>query len=83
MRKFKFISCIVTVVIIISFFSSFSSVLAIDEPEVQANAFMLYEADSDTILYEKNADTKVYPASLTKITTVLLAIEAYESGSIS
>ena len=31
--------------------------------------------NSGTIVYEKNADDKVYPASLTKIMTCMLALE--------
>ena len=39
------------------------------------NAILL-EADSGEVLAEKNADTQIYPASMTKMMTVLLAIEA-------
>lgn len=37
---------------------------------------ILLEADSGEVLAEKNADTQIYPASMTKMMTVLLAIEA-------
>lgn len=42
---------------------------------VDAAAAMLVEMNSGTIVYEKNADDKVYPASLTKIMTCMLALE--------
>lgn len=37
---------------------------------------ILLEADSGEVLAEKNADAQIYPASMTKMMTVLLAIEA-------
>ncbi|MBO5648366.1 MAG: D-alanyl-D-alanine carboxypeptidase [Clostridia bacterium] len=40
------------------------------------------EAGSGTVLYEKNADEALPPASVTKIMTVLLVLEALDSGSI-
>lgn len=45
------------------------------EFSVDATAAMLIEMNSDTIVYEKNADDKIYPASLTKIMTCMLALE--------
>ena len=43
---------------------------------ITANAAMLVSMDTDEVLYEKNADQKVYPASITKIMTVLLMLES-------
>ena len=40
-----------------------------------ASAVILYEANSDTLMYNWNADTQVYPASMVKILTALMAIE--------
>ena len=40
-----------------------------------AGAAMLYEVNSDTLLYAWNPDMPVYPASLAKIMTALLAVE--------
>lgn len=44
-------------------------------PAVSAQTAILVEANSGEILYEKNADEKAYPASITKIMTALLAAE--------
>ncbi|HVI41986.1 MAG TPA: D-alanyl-D-alanine carboxypeptidase family protein [Anaerovoracaceae bacterium] len=44
-------------------------------PEVSARNAILIEANSGEVLYEKNAEEKAYPASITKIMTALLAIE--------
>lgn len=42
---------------------------------IGAEAAILMDADTKTILYEKNAHEKLYPASITKLMTALLAIE--------
>lgn len=44
-------------------------------PEISAQTAIMVEANSGEVLYEKNADQKAYPASITKIITALLAIE--------
>ncbi len=44
--------------------------------EITANAAMLVSLDTDEVLYEKNADKKVYPASITKIMTTLIILES-------
>lgn len=43
---------------------------------ITANAAMLVSLDTDEVLFEKNADVKVYPASITKIMTTLLILES-------
>lgn len=44
-------------------------------PEVEAPYAIVMEASTGTVLYEKEADTQSYPASITKIMTTLLALE--------
>lgn len=46
--------------------------------EPNAQSVLVVNLDTDTIVYEKNADQKMYPASLTKIMTCLLALENTE-----
>ncbi|HBM80062.1 MAG TPA: D-alanyl-D-alanine carboxypeptidase [Clostridiaceae bacterium] len=48
---------------------------AASHPPVVADGAVLVDADSGQILYEKNKDTKFYPASTTKIMTALLVLE--------
>lgn len=45
------------------------------EPSISAKTAVVIDANSGMVLYEKNKDEKVYPASTTKIMTALLAIE--------
>lgn len=44
-------------------------------PEVKAKSVYIMETSSDTVLYEKEASNKMYPASTTKLMTCLLAVE--------
>ena len=44
-------------------------------PQVYAEAAVVMEAGTGTVLYSKNIDEQLYPASITKLMTVLLALE--------
>lgn len=44
---------------------------------------ILMEMSTGKVLYENNADEKAYPASVTKIMTLLLIMEAIDSGKLS
>lgn len=46
-----------------------------DTPDILADGGILVDADSDAVLFEKNADQAYYPASITKILTALIIIE--------
>lgn len=55
-----------------------------DEPfDVQGDSAILIDAATGKILYEKNIHEKLYPASVTKIMVLLLAMENLESNKIS
>lgn len=49
---------------------------------VSAPSVLLMEASTGTIIYEKDADLPLKPASITKIMTLLLTFEALERGQI-
>ena len=51
-------------------------------PEVAAPSCLLMERSTGTVLYEKEADRQLAPASVTKIMTLLLVIEAIERGQL-
>ncbi len=46
-------------------------------------ASIIVDADTQEVLYSRNADTRNYPASLTKMMTLYLAFEALEDGMLS
>lgn len=48
--------------------------------ELNAKSAILIEQNSGTVLFEKSADTQMPPASITKIMTLLLVMEAIEEG---
>ena len=68
MRKVVFL-LIISIVL-----SSFSFSYA-DDLNLTANSSVLMDYDTGEILYEKNMDIQLYPASTTKIMTAILAIE--------
>ena len=48
-----------------------------------ASGAILIDADSKQILYDKNADKKLFPASTTKIMTMIIMFEAINNKKIS
>ena len=50
--------------------------------EVSAKSAVLMDAATGTILYEQNAHEKLAPASVTKVMTMLLIMEAIDAGRI-
>ena len=50
--------------------------------EVEGKSAVLMDAATGTVLYEKNAHEKLAPASVTKVMTLLLIMEAVDSGKI-
>lgn len=59
--------------------------LALLPVALSAAPFAAYVMDARTgeVLYEKNADTRLHPASLTKMMTLYIAFQAIESGEAS
>ena len=51
-------------------------------PDVRAKAFVLIDADTGEILHEKNADTVLVPASMTKLMTLYLVLENISKQNI-
>ena len=52
------------------------------EPEVAGKSALLMDVQTGTVLYEKNAHEPLPPASVTKVMTLLLIMEAIDSGVI-
>ena len=51
--------------------------------QLQTPHALVMEVSTGKVLYEKDADTAVHPASVTKVMTVLLIFEALESGKLT
>ena len=52
-------------------------------PTVDAAAAVLMEKETGAILYEQNAHDKLEPASVTKVMTLLLVLEAIDDGRLA
>ena len=52
------------------------------ELDVAGKSALLMDVETGTVLYEKNAHEKLSPASVTKVMTMLLIMEAVDSGKI-
>ena len=81
MIKYKFFSLILIFSLILS--CIVPGAAAIDQPDIAARAALLVNAETGEVYYEKNADTILPPASITKIMTALLALEAIDRGDVS
>ena len=58
------------------------NVTGVPAPWLSARAVVVIDAQDKTILYEKNPDLELLPASTTKIMTGLVALEAYSLDQI-
>lgn len=58
-------------------------VYALDMPEINSEAAIVYDMDADTVILDKNSDEVRSIASLTKIMTVLTAIENIDDFNAS
>ena len=48
---------------------------SLENPVVASQGAVLYDATNNRFLFEQNADTRLYPASITKLMTALLVLE--------
>ena len=53
------------------------------EIEVKARYLILQDHHSGEILFQKEADTKIYPASMTKIMTAIVTFDLLKNGETS
>jgi len=70
-------AAVVTLIIIIGMVPIGASAL-----EVEAKSAFLMDVATGTVLFEQNAHEQLAPASVTKVMTLLLIMEAIDSGSI-
>lgn len=87
--KHKNIAMIIATVMIISTLWNTTTAIAAEQDvaegslKVDAKSAVLMDAMTGTVLYEQNSHTKLPPASVTKIMTMLLSMEAIEQGQIT
>ena len=76
MKKFNFI-------IFILFFSLFYSKIHSSELDVKAKTVILQDYLSGKILFQKDPNLPIFPASMTKIMTTIIAFDLIKQGRIS
>ncbi|MFU0833070.1 MAG: serine-type D-Ala-D-Ala carboxypeptidase [Oscillospiraceae bacterium] len=80
MKLKKMSACLLAVLVVL--FSQPFGAFALSEEEVKAPSAVLMEAQTGKILYEKNDHEQRACASITKVMTLLLVMEALDSGKI-
>lgn len=87
MKKFRLIPVLTLLALLtalvtpIALASSGSAIL--DGMQVDATSVILMDSTTDEVLYNQNGDAKSFPASITKVMTCLLAVEAVDRGELS
>ena len=69
--------------LIISFFNLFSQNPSLGSFDINAKTAILQDYLSGEILYEKDPDLSIYPASMTKIMTSIIAFDLINRGELS
>ena len=82
MKKYRFCSILLVLAALMSLLVLPAGAVE-DELNLYCTNAVLVDANYDEILYEKNAYDKAYPASMTKVMTALLTLEALEAGTIT
>ena len=77
----KWMSCLLAVLLLFGHATPVQS--ANEAPDLQTPHACLMELSTGEILYEKAADERLHPASVTKIMTILLIFEALADGKLS
>ncbi|MBD5084468.1 MAG: D-alanyl-D-alanine carboxypeptidase [Clostridiales bacterium] len=80
MKKYRFLSLLLAGLMALSLVCP---ALALEDPQPQARAVIIVDGDSGEVLYDFNARQRMYPASITKIMTSLVVLDAVAAGEIS
>lgn len=62
-------------IIAILLFTFGLSISSLAQPSIEGNAYILIDGETGQVLYGKDIDTKLHPASTTKILTTIIALE--------
>ena len=81
MKKFRIFPLVLILCLALS--AAAPTAWALDDPSLNGKAAVLVDLDSGRVLYGHNENDERAVASLTKVMTVLLALEALDSGRIA
>ncbi len=79
MKKTRFLAFLLTLSMLAAVLLPGSALAAEETFAVKARNALLVDADYGEVLFEQNAHDKAYPASITKVMTALLVLEAVNS----
>ena len=82
MKKTRMLIFALVLSVVLSVFMPVTG-LALEAPELNCRNAILVDAAHDEVLYEKDAYAKAYPASITKVMTALLVLEAIDRGELT
>ena len=90
MKKSAFLSLFLSLLLVLSLTAPVaraaergSGSAILDAMDVNAAAALLVDPDTGEVLYEKNPHEQRYPASITKVMTCLLTLEAVDRGELT
>jgi len=72
----------IAIILLIVILSSVTAPVHAEPPDIDAEAYILIDANTGRVLCEYNSNTVLYPASTTKVMTALLAIEMGDMDEI-
>ena len=89
MKRTRFFSVFLLIALVMSLFCAPSAAASetvpniAPDPQILAKAAVLADPTTDAIAYALNEHQELYPASLTKIMTALVVLEAVDAGKLS
>jgi D-alanyl-D-alanine carboxypeptidase (penicillin-binding protein 5/6) len=87
LKKTSFLALLLAVIVLVSSLTptayAAESSKILSKMHISSDAALLVDMDTDVVLYEQDADKQVCPASITKVMTALLVLEAIEAGNLT
>ena len=81
MKKYRFYSVLLAALLLVGL--CVSPAAALEDPAPRCGAAIVVDGDYGEVLYSYNGYQKMYPASITKVMTSLLVMEALEAGTLT
>lgn len=83
MKKYRFLSLFLLFTLLLSLTPASAAVSGQEDLNLFCTHAVLLDANHGEVLYDMKAYEKAYPASITKVMTALLVLEAIEYGQLS
>ena len=83
MKTKRFLSIFFLVLLLAGQLTVPAEAARVSDPAVEAKAALLVDRKTGAVIYSLNEHSELYPASLTKIMTCLLVLEAVDEGRLT